>query len=673
MLKLFTRLERTRNFVLLIFSIVMVASLVFFYTPASNNVQANLAQSDETVATVSGNAISVGELVRQKENYAQFSRGQSFPSRMILDGIIGSRISRVEAERLGLTASDAEVAASIREQFKTEDGKPFDQALYEQNITEQFGSISTYEQSVRDDLSARKLEAFLTAGVVVSEEEVLNDYQRKNTKFDLNYVAVNTADLAKTITPTDAELQEYFEKNKANYYINTPQKKIKYVFVNTNKIGEKLQIPEADLRAEFENLPADKKSAGVLGQEIVLRVAKPEFDSQVQTKAAELVQRLKADGTTVSEEAFAELAKGHSENPSTAPNGGKLPGPVKENLQKADDPYQRLLKMKPGEVTEPISYQNRYFILRRGDDVPKTFEMARKELEVSLRNRRAYTVAAELAQKVADSLKQTKDPAKTAQEFAGQANMNAAEMVRETGYVKPGDDIPNIGVSPQFEEGISLLVNANDVGDKTPIQNGFAIPMLVDKKEPRDATLDEVKSQIAETLKNEKARTQVEEIARQIASGATSASGLGAAASSKGMTVKEQKDFVLGSPLGEGPTAGTSDALQDLIYGMKVGDVSKEPIKVGDNWYIVGVTNREEANSADFATQRTSLMEQMLARKRAKVFGDYLSATRLRMEGDGSIKVYKEVLEKVDAPVPGEAPAGLPQGLPQGIVPPPAG
>ena len=37
--------------------------------------------------------------------------------------------------------------------------------------------------------------------------------------------------------------------------------------------------------------------------------------------------------------------------------------------------------------------------------------------------------------------------------------MSAAEMVRETGYVKPGDDVPNIGVSPQFEDGIRNLEN----------------------------------------------------------------------------------------------------------------------------------------------------------------------------------------------------------------------
>ena len=42
---------------------------------------------------------------------------------MVLDGLIGSRIGRIEAERLGLTATDAEVAAEIRKQNKSDDGK----------------------------------------------------------------------------------------------------------------------------------------------------------------------------------------------------------------------------------------------------------------------------------------------------------------------------------------------------------------------------------------------------------------------------------------------------------------------------------------------------------------------------------------------------------------------
>ncbi len=655
MLKFFTRLEKTRNFVLLVFAILMVGSLVFFYTPARNSTTANLAQSEETVASVSGHKITVGELVRQKENYSRFG-GSSFPTRTILDGLIGSRITRVEADRLGLTASDAEVAAEIREANKPLDGKPFDQAIYEQNVIENFGNIASYEQNVRDDLSGKKLDAYITSGVTVSEEEVLNDYQRKNAKFDVSYVTVNGTELSKKIVPTDAELREYFDKNKQAYYISVPQKKIKYVFVNTEKIGLKLNIPEADIKTEFDNLAPDKKIAGVLGQEIVLRVPKPDQEGQVSAKAAELVQQLKKDGaTTVTEEAFATLAKGHSENPATAQNGGKLAGPVRENTNKPDDPYQRLLRMKPGEVTEPISYQGRYFILRRGDDVPKTYETAKKEIEVSLRNRRAYSVAAELAQKIVDSLKESKDPLKTAQAFAGEANMAAADMVKETAFLKPGDDVPNVGVSPQFEEGIAPLNNVGDVGEKTPIQNGFAVPMLADKKEPRDAEFDEVKDKITDIVKLEKARAQVEEIAKQLAE-AGSVTALSSAATAKGLTAKDQKSFVLGSPLGEGPTAGTSKELEDAIFAMKAGEVTKAPIKVGDNWVVVGLNKREDADNAEFAKQRSNLMEQMLTAKRATVFADYVTALKLRMEGDGSIKIYKEALEKVDAPVPGLAP-----------------
>lgn len=655
MLKFFTRLEKTRNFVLLVFAILMVGSLVFFYTPARNSTTANLAQSEETVASVSGHKITVGELVRQKENYSRFG-GSSFPTRTILDGLIGSRITRVEADRLGLTASDAEVAAEIREANKPLDGKPFDQAIYEQNVIENFGNIASYEQNVRDDLSGKKLDAYITSGVTVSEEEVLNDYQRKNAKFDVSYVTVNGTELSKKIVPTDAELREYFDKNKQAYYISVPQKKIKYVFVNTEKIGLKLNIPEADIKTEFDNLAPDKKIAGVLGQEIVLRVPKPDQEGQVSAKAAELVQQLKKDGaTTVTEEAFATLAKGHSENPATAQNGGKLAGPVRENTNKPDDPYQRLLRMKPGEVTEPISYQGRYFILRRGDDVPKTYETAKKEIEVSLRNRRAYSVAAELAQKIVDSLKESKDPLKTAQAFAGEANMAAADMVKETAFLKPGDDVPNVGVSPQFEEGIAPLNNVGDVGEKTPIQNGFAVPMLADKKEPRDAEFDEVKDKITDIVKLEKARAQVEEIAKQLAE-AGSVTALSSAATAKGLTAKDQKSFVLGSPLGEGPTAGTSKELEDAIFAMKAGEVTKAPIKVGDNWVVVGLNKREDADNAEFAKQRSNLMEQMLTAKRATVFADYVTALKLKMEGDGSIKIYKEALEKVDAPVPGLAP-----------------
>jgi peptidyl-prolyl cis-trans isomerase D len=662
MLKFFKRLEKTRNFVLLFFAVVMVLSLVIFGSFVADNTQRSFSGSGETVAKVGSEKVTAGEIATIKQG-----RMSSIPSKSLVSSLIGQRIIRIEAQKLGLRASDAEVATAVREQNKSDDGTPLDIKRYEQWAVQNFGSVSAYEQTVRDQLSGEKLQAFLTSGITVSEEEVLKDFQRKNTKFDVSYVSVNASDLAQTIKPSDEEINDYFQKNKQTYYINSPQKKIRYVFLNTAKVGEKIPISDEDLKSEYEKIPADKKNKGIEGQQIVLRVAKPEFDEKVLEQANQIVQRAKKDGEIVSEAAFTELVKGYSEDAASKARGGKLAGPVRENASKPNDPYQRLLQMKDGEITEPIKEGSNYFILRRNKEVPKTFEDAKTELEVSLRNRRAYSITAELAQKVYEDLKQTKDASATAQKFAGEANMSVSEMVRETPYVKPGDNIENIGVSPQFEEGIKGLENPNDVGEKVPIQNGFAIPLLVEQKPARDAELAEVKEQVIEAVKLDKARTQVEEIAKQIAAGANTASGLSAAASSKGLKAQDQKAFILGSPLGQGPTASTSEELENAVYALKEGEVTKTPLKVGDNWYIVGVNKREDASTDEFAKQRDQLIDQMEQQKRNQVYSDYLAATRQKMEQNKEIVIYNEVLDRIDAEFQATNPQPQMPQVPQGL------
>ena len=51
--------------------------------------------------------------------------------------------------------------------------------------------------------------------MTVSEQEVLEDFQKRNTKFDLSYVPVSVADLAQAIKPTDAEMQEFFQPKQS--------------------------------------------------------------------------------------------------------------------------------------------------------------------------------------------------------------------------------------------------------------------------------------------------------------------------------------------------------------------------------------------------------------------------------------------------------------------------
>ncbi len=673
MLKFFKRMEKTRNVLLVIFSVLLVLSMIVFGALSSNQASAILTTSSETAATIAGEYVTVGELATQVQQIQQNARQQAPTATQMVDGRIREEMIKHEAERLGLTASDAELAERIREANQSPDGKPIDQDLYNQNAVAQAGSVAKFEDGIRNGISEGKLQAFVTSGVTVSEEEVLNDYKRKNTKFNLSYVPISAADLAQKITPSDEELNSYFEENKKDYYIGLPQKKISYIFLETTKVGEKLEIPEADLKAQYDKLKEENKQLGVNVQEIVLRVPKEEFDAEVLAKANELIEKLKKESDTVTEEKFAETAKGQSENPNTAVNGGRVKGLVKRanDPAKQDDPYQRILNMEEGQVTEPVKFGSNYYILRRGKAESRSFEDMKKELDVSARNTKAYTANAELAGRVAEELKKSKDVNQTAAKFASEANMSVDTMVYETGYVKPGDEVDMIGVSQDFEQAVNLLTEKGAIGDKFQVSlkkskdadpvSGFAIPVLVDVKDPRDAEFDEVKDRVAEAVKIKQAKEKLEETAKKIASSAESASGLNSSATTNGLEAKELKDFILGSPLGEGPTATTSEALEEKIYELKKGEVTKEPIKIGDNYYVVGVNDRTEADMEDFAKQRDQLVQQMLQGKRGQVFSDYLAAVRQRMEKAGEIKIYKDALAKVDAFAQENAPPPQPQ------------
>lgn len=653
MLKQLSRLERTRNIVILGFVALMAISLVLFFRPNGGSSAVEPTKSSEALAKVGGDTITVGEFATSKLNLqSQFSRfgGQISLERMgfsddrILDGLIVKKITYQEAERLGLGASQAEIAQRIRTMFSDVSGQltltdasgKLDMSKYQERV----GDVAAFERGVAEDIARDKLEAFVTASVRVSEDEVREEYKKKNTTFDLTYVSVSSSKLAEKIQPSDEELKKYYEDHKTDYRILVPQKKIRYVFVDQDKSGQKIQISDQELRDEYNNVKPEYKQAGVKVQEIVLKVARPDLDDTVKAKADSLVTKARGTSGTATEESFAELAKGNSEESTTAKNGGRVAGLVKKNANKPDDPYQRVLDMQPGEVTDPIKYKNAYYIFRRGDAVPKSFEDAKPELLVSLRNRRGYTIAQKIAQRIQDRLKETKDPQKVAQEFAAEANMTPAEMVRETPFIKPGDDVPNIGSSQQFEDAIASLNNPNDVGERTGIKNGFAVPMLVEKRDPRIPDYDEVKDKVTSAVKEEKAKAQLESTAKQIVEAAKTPGGLKAAAEKFGLETKAEAKYKLSSPLGE---AGSSSLIDEPLFAAKAGEIVK-PIFLNSNYVVIGVNSRTEADLTEFAKQRDSLMQSALSERRNQVFSDYLAAVQRQMQQNGKITIYNDVL-----------------------------
>lgn len=674
MLKQFSRARGSHKYIVIVFAALMGLSLILFYAPGRNQVNANPAMNTEVLAKVNRDEITVADLYRQKQAYQQRFGGQFSLSQLglndksMLDGLVRSKIVAQEAVRLSLGASDAEVNKAVHEQFKDESGKFIGVDKYKERIGRAYGSVERFENELRESIAADKLRAFVTAGVSVSEEEVREDFKRKNSSFALTYVPVAADKLAAGLQLSDEELQKYYEENKTDFRYLEPQKKIRYLYISQSKVGEKLDIPDADLRAAFDALKPENKEAGVRVQQIVLKVARKDLDQGVLAKATKLVQDMRGPDATaaanVSEEKFAEVAKGNSEDPATATKGGFLPAPVRRDPNRKNDILQTTPDMQEGQVADPVFTGGAYYIFRRGASVPKTFEETKRELLVSQRNTRAYKTAAELAARAATRLKETKDFQKVAQELAAEANMSAGEMVRETPFVKPGDDVADIGSSPQFEDAIKPLENANDVGDRVSIKNGFAVPMLVEKREPRIPDFAEVKEEVTKRAKQARAGSQLEQTGRDLAANNSgSVADLKAAAEKLGLEVKTADTYKLGSPL-EG--AGTSAAADDAIYNLKEGEVSKTPVKLGDSWVVVAATKRTDADLAEFAKERDTLTQTLLTTRRNDVFEDYISSIRARLNREGKVKIYEDVLARNADEDEAAAPAPFRGGFPTG-------
>jgi predicted RNA-binding protein Jag len=178
--------------------------------------------------------------------------------------------------------------------------------------------------------------------------------------------------------------------------------------------------------------------------------------------------------------------------------------------------------------------------------------------------------------------------------------------------------------------------------------------MLVEVKPPRIPEFDEVKDKVLGSVKDEKAKAQLEQKAKELIAAAKTPGELKAAAEKLGLEAKTEATYKLGTPLGE---AGSSMLIDDPLYAAKTGDVLQTPVFLNQNYLVLAVNKRTEADLTEYAKERDSLMRSTLSERRNQVFEDYLNSVLVRMKTEGTVKVYKEVLDTIRE----EEPQALPR------------
>ncbi len=210
---------------------LVVLAFVVLYFPEFVGPSQTLRPSGDRLATIDSRSISVADFRRRYMAQVQAYRAsyggnltddllrQMQVPQQVLQQMIQEKAEISEAERNGITVSDAEVRAQIMAiPGLQENGQFIGEQRYRQLLAQQTPPITPteFEQSVRESLMLDKFRAGLTEWMSVSDAELEREYKRRNEKVTLDVVAILADNFKTQVNPTDAEISAHYDSHKEN-------------------------------------------------------------------------------------------------------------------------------------------------------------------------------------------------------------------------------------------------------------------------------------------------------------------------------------------------------------------------------------------------------------------------------------------------------------------------
>ncbi|MEY2394934.1 MAG: peptidyl-prolyl cis-trans isomerase, partial [Acidobacteriaceae bacterium] len=447
---------------------------------------------------------------------------------------------------------------------------------------------------------------------------------------------LNEDDIKKALHPTTEELKAFYDSHQKNYANSIPEKrKIKYAVIDSGKIQSAVQVTRDDLQAYYNQHRDDYRTAEQAKvSHILIKTPLPGPDGKVdekgvaaaQQRAQDLLKQLKG-GTK-----FEDLAKKYSEDSGSAKEGGSLgwigKGRTVPEFEKA------AFSLPKGQISDLVKSSYGFHIIRvddRQDAHMKTLDEVKDQIEPVLKQQKAQ----QLAQKQAEDFFQQ---AKTqGLDAAGPAK---GVQVSTSDFFSRKDVVPGLGPAPQLMDAV-FGATEKSPPEMAATSQGFVVFQLLGVKPPATPTFDEIRSQVEQQFKNERANILLSQKVQELSDRAKAEHDLKKAAKELGATVKTS-DFVL--PDGQVPDIGSMTGQASVAFNMKPGDISG-PINSGTNGIVISVLEVQSPPDTDFTAKRDQIRDTLLQGKQQELFGLFVANLRDQMEKAGKIKINQEELK----------------------------
>jgi len=660
MLRFFAKLERSRNFVLLIFCGILLIGLVFFFIPddslAPGTSFANSSEDKSVIAKVGTQEITLKEYKAQLQGLlSTYGRGNSLPlpvaksmglDKQALDQLISTRLVIDQANELNLTGTDREVNDLVKRNFVNEQGAWVGKEEYLRRVKLNGWDAAEYEGNLRNDITARKVREFLIAAEQVSDREVEEKYKKDNTKVEAVYATLDLDKVRAKWTPSEQELRAYYDARKDEFKVGELTRKVDYIFIATKDVAKIVPVTDEELKAEYETRKQYEKRASI----IKLNVLADADETIVRNNINALAGKVKGAPGAPPED-FATVAKGNSQDPS-AKQGGDI-GWIKKEPNKTGQWRQRVYTsdLKAGEIDGPFRDGRSWYLLKVTEEREVPFAQMRDTLKATVQNNKAYRKANEMAVTAYEKATEYKDMRKAAEEIAKELKVPADSLLKTTEYFKNGDALTNLGESsspannPAFDEATEQLAK-DDIGDKVSIPGGFAVPRVVDILGKGTAmSFEQARNQVENKYRQEKEPTLAQARAQEILNKSKTAAEFEALAKTDGLEIKSDTNFNNYSFSNASGMQARNQAIAALA-ALKEGEVAKAPIKIGVSYLIFAAKKREEADLSKLPQERESIRQGIISERQGVVYDAFIKATRKRYEDQGKVKIYQDRIDK---------------------------
>ncbi len=240
------------------FTIVIIVSFMGFLTPGQFGLDMFSSPSSIEVGTAFGEKVTYGDLRTMSQRIVVFN--EVFTGMPVRDlneqQVFGPYCLVVAAKRLGLAASDKEVADLLQKSPLLQTDGKFDFKKYQTLLADfrRRGITDTdINDAFRDAILINKLNNSIVSGVVVTPDEVEQFYRRLNTGYEVD-VATFAADSFRGQVKMDAKkLQEFFSARRSEYVIEAKLSALVVAFPYAGfKAEAEKQVNDAALQKYFE-------------------------------------------------------------------------------------------------------------------------------------------------------------------------------------------------------------------------------------------------------------------------------------------------------------------------------------------------------------------------------------------------------------------------------------